>query len=162
MNKGFTLIELLVVVLIIGILSAIALPQYEAAVEKARATEGIVIAKSLVDAGQRFMQANPNDVPCLRTQIADVDLKGGTWIKSPSGYAKNGSTCDAYKTKTFIYEMGLGTSGSVDVWRTDDGTKTNYIYNFWYGPDNVGNKSCNPGRVDLELGQLMCKFIKGI
>ena len=57
-NHAFTLIELLVVVLIIGILAAIALPQYQKAVLKSRAVAAMVYVKSLRDAEERYYLAN--------------------------------------------------------------------------------------------------------
>lgn len=53
-KKGFTLIELMVVVLIIAILAAVALPQYQKSIEKARATDAWTTLKAIEDAVKRY------------------------------------------------------------------------------------------------------------
>ena len=53
-KKGFTLIELLVVVLILGILAAMAMPQYFKAVERSRMAEADTMIGTAVNAQQRY------------------------------------------------------------------------------------------------------------
>lgn len=98
---GFTLIELLVVVLIIGILAAIALPKYEAAVAKSRATEALLNLQSLYKAQQLYYMANNT----YTEKISELDFSLPVKIVGEQEIAQ-GSVYTIHCTKGFCQTQG--------------------------------------------------------
>lgn len=114
MKKGFTLIELLVVVLIVAILTAIGLPQYNRVVQKARAAEAQSMMRDIYDSSERLagefgyrsyaklLAANPSgDFGFSRLDLFDPsNLPAGCTITS------NGAVLSCQKFDYRIYTNG--------------------------------------------------------
>ena len=84
-KQAFTLIELLVVVLIIAILAAVALPQYQVAVGKSHVVSFLPTMRGLLNAQETYYLANgtyTNDMDELDVNIlydSKTDPKEGGW-----------------------------------------------------------------------------------
>ena len=127
---GFTLIELLVVVLIIGILAAVALPQYQQAVEKSRASEALANISSFRKAVEVWKLANPDKGGTFakggdRFGELDIDIPSD-WVQVSNGMIMPNADSRKSCSKNFCY--GVDTL-SVDAYRANSST---YKYGIKY------------------------------
>lgn len=154
-QKGFTLIELLVVVLIIGILAAMAMPQYFKAVERSRMTEAVTLLGNIAQAEQRkYMQINKYVNNYKSLDVAPKGADGASYYTK--GSDGNGFRVDLNNGSS--YETGYAQATRVNK----NGLQYAYtLTRLYHSTDTTCSAAAGTATAD-ENGRALCADFCGI
>ncbi len=151
-EKGFTLIEMLVVVLIIGILAAIAFPQYQIAVLKTRYTQLMVMADAIRQAQDAYYLATGK----YALKINDLDIT----VPGDCRVSESGGTVACSKFYCVVNDGWVNAETLGDVYCLMDKDGNTLMYHIYSLRRNT-RRSCGVSHND-ELGKKVCENLGGI